>query len=75
MRTHEGSIGKINAFTLPIIVDWPGKNEIPYDDIYVGKPWGGTEGFYIDDRAIRPDEFVKLTLGKIHTLIWKTSAI
>ena len=74
MRTHENSVGKINAFTLPIIIDWLKRHDIPYDEIHVGKPWCGSDGFYVDDRAIRPDEFVRLSLEEIHALIEKTSA-
>ena len=69
MRTHQGSIGKINALTLPIILDWLARHDIPYDEIHVGKPWCGTEGFYVDDKAIRPSEFVSLGLEEIRTLL------
>ncbi len=69
MRTYEGQIGKINANTLPLIIDWLARQEIPYDEIHVGKPWCGTEGFYIDDRAIRPSEFLGLSLAEIQALI------
>jgi len=69
MRTFGGQIGKINANTLPLIIDWLARHEIPYDEIHVGKPWFGTEGFYIDDRAIRPSEFVGLSLAEIQALI------
>jgi capsule biosynthesis phosphatase len=75
MRTFAGSVGKINAVTLPIIIDWLRAHDVPYDEIHVGKPWCGTEGFYVDDRAIRPDEFLRLTLPEIHQLIGKTSAV
>ncbi|MEF1220802.1 HAD hydrolase family protein, partial [Photobacterium damselae] len=51
MRTFEGNVGKINIHTLPIIVEWLEKYDVPYDEILVGKPWCGHEGFYIDDRA------------------------
>ncbi len=69
MRTYEGNIGKINANTLPIIIDWLQKNNIPYDEIYTGKPWCGLDGFYVDDKAIRPSEFVKLSLDEIKQLL------
>ena len=65
MRTHAGQIGKINAETLPVVIDWLRRHDIPFDEIHVGKPWCGTEGFYIDDRAIRPSEFVALSLDEI----------
>ncbi|MHA3893498.1 HAD family hydrolase [Acinetobacter sp. GXMZU3951] len=69
MRTYEGNLGKINANTLPVIIDWLEKNNVPYDEIYTGKPWCGFEGFYVDDKAIRPDEFAKLSLKEIRDLL------
>ncbi|MBT8563248.1 capsular biosynthesis protein [Polynucleobacter paneuropaeus] len=69
IRTFEGNIGKITAFTLPVIVDWLNKNSIPYDEIYIGKPWCGEEGFYVDDRAIRPSEFLSLNRQEIINLL------
>ena len=69
MYTYNNDIGKINANTLPIIIEWLKKHEIPYDEIYVGKPWCGKEGFYIDDRAIRPSEFISMSFDEITKLI------
>ena len=69
MYTYNGDIGKINANTLPIIIEWLKKHEIPYDEIYVGKPWCGKKGFYIDDRAIRPSEFISMSFDEITKLI------
>jgi len=45
------------------------RHEIPYDELYVGKPWCGFEGFYVDDKAIRPDELVKLSYAEICQLL------
>lgn len=69
MRTFEGNIGKINAHTLPTILEWLGKHNVPYDEIIVGKPWCGHDGFYVDDRAIRPCEFLKLSQQEIAMLL------
>ena len=71
MRTYEGNIGKINIHTLPIIVEWLEKYNVPYDEIILGKPWCGHDGFYIDDRAIRPSEFTSLSVDKINSLLDK----
>ena len=60
MRTYEGNVGRINMHTLPVILDWLRLHDVPHDEVYVGKPWCGFEGFYIDDRAVRPDEFVEM---------------
>lgn len=69
MRTYSGSIGKINAHTLPVIITWLKSNNVPYDEIITGKPWCGFEGFYIDDKAIRPDEFIALEFDQIRQLL------
>ena len=69
MRTYQGNIGAINKHTLPIIIDWLRRHDIPYDELYVGKPWCGFEGFYVDDKAIRPDELVKLSYAEICQLL------
>ena len=69
MRTFAGQLGKINAVTLPVVIDWLRRHDVPFDEVHVGKPWCGTEGFYVDDRAIRPSEFLKLSLAEIHALI------
>lgn len=71
MRTYEGNVGKIAVNTLPIILEWLNRYDIPYDEIYIGKPWCGHEGFYVDDRSIRPDEFVNLSLDEINSIISK----
>ena len=69
MRTYEGNVGKINIHTLPVIISWLDKHNVPYDQIIVGKPWCGSEGFYIDDRAVRPSEFARLSFEQIKNLI------
>jgi capsule biosynthesis phosphatase len=71
MRTYEGNVGKINKNTIPGIIDWLEKNNVCYDEIHVGKPWCGFDGFYVDDKAIRPSEFASLSyeeiLGILHS--------
>ena len=69
MRTYKGNVGLINANTLPIVIDWLDKYEVPYDEIYMGKPWCGFEGFYVDDKAIRPSEFKNLSYSEILELL------
>lgn len=69
MRTFEGNIGKINTHTLPIILAWLARHQVPYDEVYVGKPWCGNDGFYVDDKAIRPSEFLRHDLAGIHALL------
>lgn len=69
MRSYEGNIGKITAKTLPIIFKWLEKHNVPFDEIYIGKPWCGYDGFYVDDKAIRPDEFINKNFEEIKKII------
>ena len=69
MRTYGGSIGHINAHTLPVVIDWLNRHDVPYDEVHVGKPWCGTDGFYVDDKAIRPSEFLALSRDAIRALL------
>ena len=69
MRTYEGNLGKIAANTIPIIIDWLKKHEIPCDELFIGKPWCGDDGFYVDDRAIRPSEFLKYSNSEIMEIL------
>lgn len=71
MRTFSGNIEEIKKNTLPLIVEWLDRHNVPYDDIIIGKPWCGFEGFYVDDRAIRPSEFVKQSYEEIKELLQK----
>lgn len=69
MRTYDGEVGKINVHTLPVILDWLDRHNVPYDEVLVGKPWCGTSGFYVDDKAIRPSEFLLYTPEQIDALL------
>ena len=68
MRTYKGNVDLIKANTLPIIINWLKKFDVPYDQIIVGKPWPSFGGFYVDDKAIRPDEFINLTYSEIQNI-------
>lgn len=69
MRSYEGDIGKININILPDILEWLNKHEVPYDSVVVGKPWCGFDGFYIDDKAIRPSEFANMSYQEIQEIL------
>ena len=69
MRTYDENLDKIKLLTLPIILNWLALHDVPYDDVIIGKPWCGNEGFYVDDRAIRPHEFINLSPQEILDLI------
>ena len=69
MKTHQNSVGKITAQTVPIITEWLEKHEVPFDEIWIGKPWCGEEGFYVDDKSIRPKEFLEKSYAEILEVI------
>ena len=69
MRTYGGDVSRINVVTAPIIIEWLERHEVPYDGLIVGKPWPGPHGFYVDDKALRPDEFVRMSDAQIQALI------
>ena len=69
MKTYGGDISKINFYTLPILTSWLKKHNVPYDGLIMGKPWCGEEGFYVDDKSIRPKEFLELSEEEIKQLI------
>ncbi len=74
MRTYDGNVGKINIHTLPVIINWLKRYDVPYDEVIVGKPWCGNEGFYIDDKSIRPSEFTSMSYEEIMQLLKKENA-
>ena len=69
MYTHQGDINKIHEQTSPILINWLEQHNIPYDQLIFGKPWCGLGGFYVDDKAIRPNEFTSLSYSQIKKLI------
>lgn len=68
MNTYGGNIGLINANTAKTLLNWLEKWDIPYDEIIYGKPWPGHHGFYVDDRSVRPDEFLQHTIEELEEL-------
>lgn len=69
MRSYNGNVGLINARMLPGLMAWLDANDVPYDEVHVGKPWAGSSGFYVDDRCVRPAEFLSLSVSEIAELI------
>lgn len=68
MKTYNGNIGLINANTAKVILEWLEKWDIPYDEIIYGKPWPGHNGFYVDDRTVRPDEFLNKSVDDLNEI-------
>jgi capsule biosynthesis phosphatase len=69
MKTYGGNIGLINKNTATNLIKWLEKWNIPYDQIIFGKPWPGNNGFYVDDRTIRPREFLEKSMDEIQILL------
>lgn len=68
MNSYSGNIGLINKHTARILLDWLDKWDIPYDEIVYGKPWPGHKGFYVDDRTVRPDEFLTCSVDELNDI-------
>lgn len=75
MRSYGANLGLIMANTAPVLIEWLSRHEIPYDELHFGKPWPGRGGFYVDDRAIRPSEFLSLSYDEIKELLSREKAI
>lgn len=69
MNTYDGNVGLITARTAKTLIAWLDRHGVPYDELHVGKPWAGKGGFYVDDKTIRPDEFVNLRYEEILNII------
>jgi capsule biosynthesis phosphatase len=69
MRTHNNSVGVINAKTLPVMFAWLAEHDIPFDEIHIGKPWCGEDGFYVDDKAVRPSELRSMSYDAIRDML------
>ncbi len=65
MNTYNGNVGLLIANTAKLLFAWLDRHEIPYDELHVGKPWPGRGGFYVDDKSIRPDEFLRMSYEEI----------
>tara|TARA_Y100000768_G_scaffold386187_1_gene373976 strand:- start:1289 stop:3166 length:1878 start_codon:yes stop_codon:yes gene_type:complete len=66
MKTHNGNIGKINADIGKLTFNTLEKFDIPYDEIYFGKP---NADFYIDDLALSCFDDLEREMGYYNTKI------
>jgi capsule biosynthesis phosphatase len=69
MNTYDANVGLITANTAKVLMAWLDRHGIPYDELHVGKPWPGRGGFFVDDKAIRPGEFVALSYEDILAIV------
>lgn len=68
MNSYNGNLGLINKYTAVVLLEWLDKWKIPYDEIIYGKVWPGHKGFYVDDRTVRPDEFLRSSLEDLEKI-------
>lgn len=64
MRTHGGNVGAVMADISKVTFDTLDKFDIPYDEIYFGKPYAH---FYIDDLAVNPYISLDKSIGIFNT--------
>ena len=72
MRTYGGDVSLILEHTKPELEAWLAKWDIPYDEIVYGKLWPGHRGLYVDDRSVRPDEFLKYSVEELQEICAKS---
>lgn len=65
MRTYKENVGRINKHTLPVLLEWLTENGVKFHEIHMGKPWCGFEGFYVQQRSMRPARFIDLPVEEI----------
>jgi capsule biosynthesis phosphatase len=65
MATQQGNLGKVMQNVGKITLDWLEKYEIPYDEIFFGKP---NAHLYIDDRAFRFSSWNDVTPDMVEQL-------
>lgn len=69
MRTYNGNVNLILKKTKPILEEWLKKWNIPYDELIFGKPYPGIDGYYVDDKSIRPKELLSMTNEELRNLM------
>lgn len=69
MRSNGGNVGKVGKNVGPVLLDWLARHDIPFDELHLAKPWPGRQGFYIDDRAVRPREFLEMDFDQLNALV------
>ncbi len=68
MKTQNNDESKVVANIGDITIQWLKKHKVPFDGLKFGKPFA-ENGFYVDDKSIRPNEFINLSEDDILKLI------
>lgn len=67
MRTFNNDEASIVANIADVTLQWLRKHNVPFDGLKFGKPYA-ENAFYVDDRCIRPNEFLELSEAAIFNL-------
>lgn len=59
MATCKNDESKVLANIGEITFKWLREHDVPFDGLKFGKPYA-RNGFYVDDKGLRPDEFLQL---------------
>lgn len=58
MRTHHDDQQAVARHVGPPVERWLARQGVAHEGVWTGKPWCGPAGFYVDDRALHPEECV-----------------
>ena len=68
MLTHGGDEARVLADIGATTLDWLKRHNIPFHGVRFGKPFAN-EAFYVDDKAVRPSEFLSLSEEELLQLV------
>ena len=74
MRTYKGDREQIEIHIRPTLEEWMKKHEVPYDALYVGKPWG-PDSIYLDNYNLSLKAFLNANPEDYHKLIKQENEI
>lgn len=72
MRTFDNDVDKIIDAHGETLTQWLEENQVPYDELIFGKPWGPNV-FYVDDRALTINQFLSGDSSEYHKDYLKTN--
>lgn len=65
MQTFKNNEAKILKDIGAITYQWLKEHKVPYDGIRFGKPYAHN-GFYVDDKAMTPEQFLQVNLSDVY---------
>ncbi|MDR1242454.1 MAG: NTP transferase domain-containing protein [Deltaproteobacteria bacterium] len=64
METFGSDEARVVADIAEITLQWLKRHQVPFDGLRFGKPYA-RNGFYVDDKALRPEEFARMSLAAL----------